>query len=129
MFFEKQANIALEKERNYFMKKVMIALSFAMVIFASNMWMPATVYAKEESGCKEHMLNLVYERSYSTPVSSHPILLYNGPDGPVYDTCHVRNHYKDTHPKCSVCGYVDLDYRLTHELMSVEHDNVACPLH
>lgn len=108
------------------MKKTMVALCSALVICMCNMLMPATVYA-EESSCTRHMLNLVYERTYTTTMSSHPLLLYNGPDGPVYDTCHIQNHYKDTYPKCSVCGYVDLNYQLTHQLIGSRHDNMACP--
>lgn len=110
------------------MKRVMFALCSALIILTCSIIRPITVYA-EDRGCKEHMLDQVYERTYQVTLSSHQVFLYNGTDGPVYDTCHVKGEYKDTFPKCSVCGYVDLNYRLTHVLQSSWHDNIACPLH
>lgn len=110
------------------MKKVILALCSAVVILTCSMLTPLVAQA-EERGCTEHMLDQVYERTYTVTLSVHEIFVYDDPTGPVYDTCHVKGEYKDTHPKCSVCGYVDFNYRLTHVQLRYWHDNVACPLH
>jgi len=108
------------------MKKIIVALCSAMVIFACNMLMPVSVCAEERS-CSHQMYGS-HTTNYDILLSTHPVYTGDGPTGPLYETCQIRKMIYTVHPKCQLCGYIDYGYVL-ETWDEIFHVNINCPLH
>jgi hypothetical protein len=78
------------------MKKNLIALCSATLIFAVSMLTPATALAGENSYC-DHVFNTNYTGFVTVP-STHLV---------GSETCYVNTVYYGSFPKCSKCGAID----------------------
>ncbi len=103
------------------MKKVVVALCSVIVIFASNMLMPMSVLAEEHACNHEYSIEIqgTYNGSYT-----HPYLIENGSQGPVYGTCYVTYTCDCIYLECHLCGHVDYGHPLNcHNYRNYVHSN------
>lgn len=103
------------------MRKILLALCSAMMIFTFSMLTPSTVSAAE-NGCNPHVYNATYEGYFSAHYT-HQYLLYNGPDGPVYGICNVTHLYYGNYPRCTQCGYIDYYHPNWQNDLGITHDS------
>lgn len=103
------------------MKKTLIALCTAVVIFACNVLTPATVCAAENGGCTSHTYGTATTGVKHVFLSSHQYLIENGPDGPIYGTCYVYHVYYGAYPQCTTCGALDYDHPVWEDDMGIWH--------
>ena len=109
------------------MKKIIMAVCSAAVILACYMLTPVSVCAQERS-CDHDMLDHYYEEVSDIFAYSHQVFLYNGSNGPVYESCSVHRITYNVYPRCSKCGYVFI-YNQPTETIVMYHKNLNCPLH
>ena len=107
------------------MRKVILAVCAAVVIFSCNMLTPLTVSAAMNS-CPPHTMSATHSGTmYRT--YSHPYLVANGPNGPVYDTCYVLGLYDEVYLRCPLCGFIDYDNPVSSVLIRIVSHS-ACGL-
>ncbi|MBE5864159.1 MAG: hypothetical protein E7295_15150 [Lachnospiraceae bacterium] len=105
------------------MRKVILAVCAAAIVFACSMLTTVTVGAVDRS-CN-HVMNSeidgIWENDYS-----HQYWIKNEPSGPVYGSCYVHTVNYCKYAKCSLCGYVDYNHPTNLQFVSATHS--ACPL-
>lgn len=106
------------------MRKTLVALC-TVAILVCNILIPITACAEEKS-CNHNMsgeYDVVVSDEYAY---SHQFLIYNGPNGPVYDTCAVHRVTHNIYPRCTLCGYVFI-YNTPTVRIENRHQHPECP--
>ncbi len=109
------------------MKRNVIALCMAVMIVACSILIPETACAAEKISrvsCLVHHFHSIPGNCYT--YSSHPYLMENGLQGPVYGTCQITQFCSCYYDECVVCGYIDYSHPQQIHVESVTHS--ACGL-
>ncbi|MBR3509000.1 MAG: hypothetical protein IKO03_09595 [Lachnospiraceae bacterium] len=107
------------------MKKAILAICTAAVIFTCNMLIPMSVSA-EERGCNcNHSMTTLIDSTWEEDYS-HQYWIKDGHYGPIYGSCYVHNEGTCQYVKCLICGYVDYNHKYNVQVTSSTHS--SCPL-
>ena len=98
------------------MKRMIVALSTAMVILMGSVISPISVHA-EERGCN-HVYSATYE-GYRHTYYSHQ---YVKPDG-TYGTCSVHTVFYGVYPRCINCGNIYYGNAYSEHTVDIIHSD------
>ena len=98
------------------MRKVILAVCAAVVIFSCNMLTPITVSAAMNS-CPPHTMSATHAGTMVRFAYSHQ---YQKPNGE-YGTCSVYCRYDEVYLRCPLCGFIDYDHPVSSVFMNVDH--------
>ncbi len=103
------------------MRRAILAICAAAIIFACNMLTPMTVRA-EERGCPPHAFGGYCEGYKDETLYVHQYLIDNQSGMPNWGSCRVYKRYREKYNICSTCGYIDYanpyysaEYAIYHE--------------
>ena len=108
------------------MRKVILAVCAAVVIFSCNMLTPMVASAAQNA-CPPHTMSATHAGTMVRFAYSHQYVIENGDDGPVYGTCSVYCRYDEVYLRCPLCGFIDYDHPVSSVFLEVDHHS-ACGL-